>query len=149
MREESVPEPPTEHDEKAWNAAYRTVRHRFHSMLELVDPSPMPKNRRLDDETFQQMSEEHRAQVTDEEWAERHRRLLWLVNQLIDASTFALLPRDTPRFQGVGIDGTLVKSHSRPFRRRPGTRARRGKRAEIAVHSVDPDAGYDVRPTDR
>ena len=94
--------------------------------------------------------------MTDEEWAERHRRLLWLVNQLIDASTFALLPRGTRRgFKGVGIDGTSVKSHSRPFRRRPGTRARRGKRAEIAVHSVDPDAGYYVenetteRPNDR
>ena len=73
-RQLGIPEPPAENDEKGWKAIYRVVRHRFHQMEELVDPSPMPKNRRLDDATFERLKEERRAQLTEVEWAERRRR---------------------------------------------------------------------------
>jgi hypothetical protein len=145
-----IPVPPSEGDEKGWKAAYRTVRTRFHSMLDLVDPSAMPKNRRLDDATFNRLTAQRQAQLTDAEWVERSERLVWLINQLIEGSIQATLPREVRRkFNGsIAIDGTLIKSHSRPFKRRPGTRAKRGKRAEIAIHSADPDAGYYIRPAD-
>ena len=144
-----VPDPPADGDEARWKAAYRTVRTRFHTMLDLVDPSPNPKNRRLDDETFQRRFAVQKSKRTDEEWAERRDRLEWVINQLIEAS-INLLPRDVRRrWKGsIGVDGTLVKSHSRPFKRRRGTRATRGKKANIAVHSADPDAGYYIRPAD-
>ncbi len=47
-----VPHPPNVRDEKGWKAVYRNVRTRFHGLLGLMDPSPTPKNRRLDPVTF-------------------------------------------------------------------------------------------------
>ena len=45
-----IPDPPPEYDRRAWDACYRNVRTRFHDMVDLMDPSPEPKNRRLDHE---------------------------------------------------------------------------------------------------
>ena len=123
--------------------------HRFHTMLDLVDPSPTPKNRRLDDETFNRLTAQRIAELTEDEWAERYDRLEWLINALIEAS-IRLLPREVRRaFRGsVGIDGTLVRAHSRPYIRRRGTKSKKGKKPEIELHSVDPDAGFYVRQAD-
>ena len=106
-------DPPADGDEAPWKAAYRTVRTRFHTLLDLVDPSPTPKDRRLDDQTFHRRLEIKKSTRTQEEWAEGGVRLEWLINQLIEAS-FALLPRDVRRkWNGsIGVDGTLVKSFS-------------------------------------
>ncbi len=144
-----LPEPPAADDHQAWAALYRNVRTRFHGMLALVDPSPTPKNRRLDDDTFNRLTTDHRAERTEEEWAERDDRLDWLINALIEAS-IKLLPRDVRRaYRGsVGVDGTLVRGHSRPYVRKRGTKTKKGRKPEIELHSVDPDAGFYVRQAD-
>ena len=144
-----LPEPPAADDHQAWAALYRNVRTRFHGMLALVDPSPTPKNRRLDDDTFNRLTTDHRAERTEEEWAERDDRLDRLINALIEAS-IKLLPRDVRRaYRGsVGVDGTLVRGHSRPYVRKRGTKTKKGRKPEIELHSVDPDAGFYVRQAD-
>jgi hypothetical protein len=48
----------------------------------------------------------------------------------------------------VGVDGTLVWRHSRPYIRKRGTKSKRGRKPEIELHSVDPDAGFYVRQAD-
>ncbi len=148
-RQLGLPEPPAADDPQAWDALYRNVRTRFHGMLALVDPSATPKNRRLDDDTFNRLTAERRTKLTEDEWAERHDRLEWVINALIEAS-IGLLPREVRRaFRGsVGVDGTLVRGHSRPYIRKRGTKPKKGRRPEIELHSVDPDAGFYVRQAD-
>src|SRR5260370_17423609 len=47
-----VPEPPAREDRLGWRAVYRCVRTRFHSLLESIDPSDLPKNRLLAADDF-------------------------------------------------------------------------------------------------
>src|SRR5215211_7048162 len=47
-----VPEPPSPDDRQGWEALYRDVRTRFHSLVEAIDPSPWPKNHRQDGDAF-------------------------------------------------------------------------------------------------
>ena len=144
-----LPAPPAANDRQAWEALYRNVRTRFHGMLALVDPSATPKNRRFDDDTFNRLTAQRLAELSEEEWGERYDRLEWMINALIEASV-GLLPRDVRRaFRGsVGVDGTLVRAHSRPYTRKRGTKSKKGKKPEIELHSVDPDAGFYVRQSD-
>jgi hypothetical protein len=51
----------------ATDALCRNVRTRFQGMLALVDPSATPKNRRLDDNTFNRLTTERRAEMTEDE----------------------------------------------------------------------------------
>ena len=48
----------------------------------------------------------------------------------------------------MGVDGTLVRGHSRPYIRKRGTKPKKGRKPEIELHSVDPDAGFYVRQAD-
>jgi hypothetical protein len=48
----------------------------------------------------------------------------------------------------LGVDGTLVKAHSRSYKRKKGDKPKKGKKPAIEVHSVDPDAGFYVREAD-
>ena len=143
-----VPDPPAPGDVLAWRAAYRCVRHRFHGLLALMDPSPLPKNRRRDDASFQAVAAERRSARSEDEWARRAERLEWFVNQVIEAS-IALLPRDARRaWKGsTGVDATFVPSFARrPKRPRDG--GGRRKKTSIVVHSADPDAGQYEREAD-
>lgn len=143
-----IPDPPAEDDELGWKAAYRTVRTRFHDFESLMDPSPSPKNRRLDHETFLARTEELRSHRAEAEWNERYERLAWIINRILEAS-FALLPREVRRgWKGtVGVDATLVTSFARADKRTPSSRGKRGAR-QVIVHSADPDADYYVRDPD-
>ncbi len=38
-----VPKPPDPDDHRGWDNCYRNVRTRFHGLLELMDPSPVPE----------------------------------------------------------------------------------------------------------
>ena len=149
MRHElGVPKPPGRLDPQGWLAAYRNVRTRLHGLLDLMDPSPTPKNRRLDPNTYATRLEERQGAHSAEEWAERGRRLEWFINQILELSIRAL-PRDVRRtWQGnSAVDATVVPTFARPDRRRP--RTKKGKTPEILVHSVDPDADWYVRnPTE-
>ena len=144
-----VPEPPDEDNAAGWQRVYCNVRTRFLGILNLTDPSPTPKNRRLDDDTFRRLTAERKAQHTDEEWDERYDRLEWFANRILEAS-IGLLSRDVRRqWNGaIGVDGTLVRSHSRAEKRRRGGRVPKGRKPDIEFHSVDPDAAFYVRGAD-
>jgi hypothetical protein len=143
-----IPDPPDPGDALAWDAAYRNVRTRLHGILNLVDPSPYPKNRRLDPEEFAAMTEARRGHYTEEEWAERSERLAEFVNRLLEAS-IKLLPREIRRaWRGsVGVDATVVPAFARAERREPGPR-RRSDAPIVRTHSADPDAAWYVREGD-
>ena len=52
-----VPKPPDRLDPRGWDDVYRNVRTRFHGLMALMDPSPAPKNRRLNDSDFAALME--------------------------------------------------------------------------------------------
>jgi hypothetical protein len=141
-----VPEPPGPLDRRGWKATYRNVRTRFHSMLRLMDPSTLPKNRRLTPEEFDRRSREIGADVDPTTQAERHDRLVWFANTIIQAS-IDQLPRAVRRqWQGhVAIDATPVRAFARG-ERRDFTSAD----GSVLRHSCDPDADWYIRtPDDR
>ncbi len=142
-----IPEPPAPNNVQAWSAVYRNVRTRFHAIEDLIDSSPSPKNRRLDQETFVRRTEENRARRSEEEWDEREQRLVEILNRLLESS-FSLLPRDVRRaYKGtVGVDATPVRSFARATKYAKGGRKRDARAVE--VYSADPDAGYYTRESD-
>ncbi len=123
-----IPDPPADGDIAGWEAAYRNVRTRFPGVLDLMDPSPTPKNRRLDHDSFVSLTEQRGGQRSKDEWVERSERLAWFVNQFLEAS-LALLPREVRRkWKGsVGVDATLVKS----FASQPGGRPHRTQTRQL------------------
>ena len=142
MRHElGVPKPPGRLDSRAQLAAYRTVRTRLHGLFDLMDPSPTPKNRRLDPDSYTARLEERQAAHTDEEWEERARRLEWFINQIVEMSVRAL-PRDVRRqWQGnSAVDATVVPTFARPDRRH--RRKRKSEAPTVVTHSADPDADW-------
>ena len=143
-----IPDPPPEHDRRAWDACYRNVRTRFHDMVDLMDPSTEPKNRRLDHEAFTAQTKERRARLTEAQWDERYERLEWFINQILEAS-IKLVPREVIRnWKGsVGVDATLVKSPARAQKQRRLTKSRRVP-PEVLVHSADPGAAWYRRDGD-
>jgi hypothetical protein len=142
-----IPDPPDGHDKLGQDAQYRNVRTRWADMIDLVDPTDTPKNRRLDDETFVALTEQRRAERSDEERRIRYERLEWLVNQILQAS-IEFLPRATiDAWDGsVGVDATLVRSHARGPRYKG--RAKRSDKSVIVTHSADPDSAWYVREGD-
>jgi len=136
-----VPKPPGPGDHNGWDNTYRNVRTRFHALLELMDPSPLPKNRRLDAVDFDALVELRRASRTDEQWAERGDRLTWFINQILEMS-ISTLPREVRRaWKGsAAVDGTHIPVFARPERRE--RRKTKGKTPALIRSSSDPDAGW-------
>jgi len=141
-----IPDPPAVNDTRGWRGAYRNVRSRFHAMVELMDPSPTPKNRRLDDATFKEATEHRRSKCSEEQWAARYGNLEWFVNQLLEASIRLIPTKHRAAWMGsVGVDATLVRSFSRGESRTNKTKSlKKSKQADHAVerHASDPDAGW-------
>ena len=141
-----LPDPPHPDDKLAWDALYRCVRYRLHRLLDVIDPSPLPKNRRLDPEAFEWLVARRRSemQLTDAVLARRAERLAWVQNALLDAS-LSVLPREVRRrWRGsVAVDATPVPAFSRADQRVRGT----GPRAKRAVvqYAADPDADLYLR----
>jgi len=109
-----VPSPPAPLDARGWGAVYRNLRTRLHGLLDLMDPSPAPKNRRMPNDQFLVAFELRRSRLTDDKWAERERRLEWFVNQVLEAS-LKVLPRAVRRrWKGsVAVDATVVPARTR------------------------------------
>jgi hypothetical protein len=147
MRAElDVEEPPFEHDDRAWLALYRCVRTRLHGLLAPIDPSPLPKNRRVDAATFDKLVERRRMEqsLTEEILAERRDRLAWVANTLLEAS-LAQMPRWMARqwTGSVALDATNVPAFARRDRRAEGKGPYAKRR--LIKQSSDPDAGPYVR----
>jgi len=138
-----VPAPPDPLD-PADRWGYRNVRTRLHRLLGLVDPSPLPKNRRLAHDRFVAMVELRRAGLSAAAWDERADRLAWFVNALLELS-IRTLSRDVRRqWRGsVAVDATVVPAFARHDRR--VTRRRKAEAPEVITHSVDPDADWYIR----
>jgi hypothetical protein len=139
-----VPDPPDVLDAWGRDDIYRNVRTRFQGLLELMDPSPLPKNRRLAHDEFLAAVELRRVRHSDEEWAERHERLAWFVNALLEASIRALPREYRRRWKGsVAVDATVVPAFAKHDRR--AKRTKKGTTPMIHTHSADPDADWYVR----
>lgn len=135
-----VPDPPPSGDERAWAAAYRCVRTRFHRIVACIDYSELAKNRRSTPAEFEQR---RRALSPARQCACRDRQI-WLLNTVLRCSHKHLPQIVMDRWQGgVAVDSTPVATFARPPRR-----VGQGKDRRVITHSADPDAGWYVREED-
>ena len=125
--------PGTASGEQAFLAAYRRVRYCFHRICDVVDPSPLPKNRRL---TEQDLTARTRKMLPGQAEAARG-RLEALINALIEASISVLDEEERAASDGsAGLDATPVPLFSRGPSKRAG------------LCASDPDGGWYVREGD-
>ena len=125
--------PGTTTTERAFLAAYRRVRYCFGAIGSVMDPSPLPKNRRLTQDDLKA-----RARKMAPAQAEAARgRLEAFINSLIEASIGVLTDEERAAFDGcTGLDATPVPLYSRGPSRRTG------------LCASDPDGGWYVREGD-
>jgi hypothetical protein len=119
--------------QQAFLAAYRRVRYCFHAILETMDPSPLPKNRRLSEQDLKART----RPVTSAEVRAARDRLEAFINSLLEASISVLTEQERTAFDGsAGLDATPVPLFSRGPSRRTG------------LCASDPDGGWYVREGD-
>jgi hypothetical protein len=114
-------------------AAYRRVRYCFRAICSVMDPSPLPKNRRL---SQQDLKARTRPMTSAQVKAARD-RLEAFINSLLEASISVLDQDERAAFDGcTGLDATPVPLFSRGPSRRTG------------LCASDPDGGWYVREGD-
>jgi hypothetical protein len=125
--------PGTATTERAFPAAYRRVRYCFGAIGSVMDPSPLPKNRRLAQDDLKA-----RARKMAPAQAEAARgRLEAFLNALIEASISVLTCEERAAFDGcTGLDATSVPLYSR------------GPSGRTGLCASDPDGGWYVREGD-
>jgi hypothetical protein len=125
--------PGTASGQRAFLAAYRRVRYCFHAIVSVMDPSALPKNRRL---TPQAQAKSSRKMTPAQAEAARQ-RLEAFINALLEASISVLTEEERAAFDGsAGLDATPVPLFSRGPSRRAG------------LCASDPDGGWYVREGD-
>jgi hypothetical protein len=125
--------PGTATTERAFKAAYRRVRYCFGAIRSVMDPSPLPKNRRL---TEQDLKARARPMTPAQAQAARG-RLEAFINALLEASISALTEEELGAYDGsAGLDATPVPLFSRGPSKRTG------------LCASDPDGGWYVREGD-
>jgi hypothetical protein len=118
---------------RAFQNAYRRVRYCFHAILSVMDPSPLPKNRRLPHDELRARAKP----MTPDQAAAARGRLEALVNALLEASVSVLTEDERAAFDGcTALDATPVPLFSRGPSRRAG------------LCASDPDGGWYVREGD-
>ena len=119
--------------ERAFKAAYRRVRYCFGAIRSVMDPPPLPKNRRL---TEQDLKARARPMTPAQAQAARD-RLEAFINALLEASISALTEEELGAYDGsAGLDATPVPLFSRGPSKRTG------------LCASDPDGGWYVREGD-
>ena len=119
--------------QRAFLAAYRRVRYCFGAICSVMDPSALPKNRRL---TEQDLKARTRPMTPAQAEAARG-RLEAFLNALIEASICALTGEELAAYDGsAGLDATPVPLYSRGPSKRTG------------LSASDPDGGWYVREGD-
>ena len=114
-------------------AAYRRVRYCFHAICSVMDPSPLPKNRRL---TKDDLTARTKPMAPAQALAARG-RLEAFLNALIEASLSVLDQEERAAADGcTGLDATPVPLFSRGPSKRTG------------LSASDPDGGWYVREGD-
>ena len=125
--------PGTATTERAFLAAYRRVRYCFGAICSVMDPSALPKNRRLTEDDLKART---RPMTPGQAEAARG-RLEAFLNALIEASISALTDGELGAYDGcTGLDATPVPLFSRGPSRRTG------------LCASDPDGGWYVREGD-
>jgi hypothetical protein len=125
--------PGTTPDERAFLAAYRRVRYCFGAICSVMDPSPLPKNRRL---SQADLTARTRPMTPGQAQAARG-RLEAFINALTEASISVLTSDEYAAYDGcTGLDATPVPLFSRGPSRRSG------------LCASDPDGGWYVREGD-
>ena len=125
--------PGTVTTERAFLAAYRRVRYCFGAICSVMDPSALPKNRRLSEADLKA-----RTRLVTPGQAEAARgRLEAFINALLEASISALTGEELAAYDGcTGLDATPVPLFSRGPSKRTG------------LCASDPDGGWYVREGD-
>ena len=114
-------------------AAYRRLRYCFHAILSVMDPSGLPKNRRL---TAQDLTARTKHKTPNQAQTARA-RLETFINALAEASISALTNDELAAYDGsTGLDATPVPLFSRGPSKRAG------------LCASDPDGGWYVREGD-
>jgi hypothetical protein len=125
--------PGTTPDERAFLAAYRRVRYCFGAICSVMDPSPLPKNRRL---SQADLTARTRPMTPGQAEAARG-RLEAFINALTEASISVLTSDEHAAYDGcTGLDATPVPLFSRGPSKRSG------------LCASDPDGGWYVREGD-
>ncbi len=125
--------PGTVTTQRAFLAAYRRVRYCFGAIRSVMDPSPLPKNRRL---SQADLTARTRPMTPDQAEAARG-RLEAFINALLEASISALTSEELGAYDGsAGLDATPVPLFSRGPSKRTG------------LCASDPDGGWYVREGD-
>ena len=118
---------------RAFLAAYRRVRYCFHAICSVMDPSPLPKNRRLSEQDLRART----RQMTPAQAKAATGRLEAFINSLLEASISVLDEEERAAFDGsAGLDATPVPLFSRGPSKRAG------------LCASDPDGGWYVREGD-
>jgi len=119
--------------QRAFLAAYRRVRYCFHAICSVMDPSALPKNRRL---SQADLTARTRPMTPGQAEAARG-RLEAFLNALPEASISVLTGDERAAFDGcTGLDATPVPLFSRGPSKRTG------------LCASDPDGGWYVREGD-
>ena len=119
--------------ERAFLAAYRRVRYCFGAICSVMDPSPLPKNRRL---SQADLTARTRPMTPGQAEAARG-RLEAFINALLEASISVLAGEEHAACDGcTGLDATPVPLFSRGPSKRSG------------LSASDPDGGWYVREGD-
>ncbi|MFH8564612.1 hypothetical protein [Streptomyces sp. NPDC017988] len=130
-QELGVPDYP-DHDQ-GFEAAYAVVRRMFHTMLDAMNPSPLPPNKRLTREEAARLV----AAADVQELAEREHRLALFTELVLDASVKPIKGLLAEKSDGsLAIDATPIRTYSR------------GRKTGGPELATDPDAGWYVRDGD-
>ena len=125
--------PGTATTERAFLAAYRRVRYCFGAIRSVMDPSPLPKNRRLTQDDLKART----RKMTPAQAEAARGRLEAFLNALIEASISVLTGEERAAYDGcTGLDATPVPLFSRGPSKRTG------------LCASDPDGGWYVREGD-
>ena len=125
--------PGTATTERAFLAAYRQVRYCFAAICSAMDPSALPKNRRLSEQDLAAGT----RKMTPAQIQAARGRLEAFINSLIEASISVLTDEERAAFDGcTGLDATPVPLFSRGPSKRTG------------LSASDPDGGWYVREGD-
>ncbi|MCP2340658.1 hypothetical protein [Actinomadura rupiterrae] len=118
---------------RGFAAAYRVVLRLTHRLLDELNPSPLPMNRRLPVAVVEQIIQEADSELL----AQRRERLHKVIDAILGASIAAVRHRLDEHWDGsLGVDATPIATWAR------------GVEQDGPVTATDPDAGWYVREGD-